>query len=69
MGLTFAAKDVFGMSGTVSGCGSPDWGAAQRPVDRSAWAVDALLEAGADPVGKTITDEISLGLLGVNRHA
>jgi amidase len=32
-----------------------------------AWAVDALLQAGATLVGKTITDEISLGLLGINK--
>jgi amidase len=67
-GLRFAAKDLFDVEGTVTGCGSPDWAAAQRPAERSAWAVEALLDAGADLVGKTITDEISLGLLGVNRH-
>jgi amidase len=36
-------------------------------AQRSAGAVEALLNAGATLVGKTITDEISLGLLGVNR--
>jgi amidase len=36
-------------------------------AQRSAGAVEALLNAGATLVGKTITDEISLGLLGINR--
>ena len=67
-GLSFGSKDLFDVAGTVTGCGSPDWAAAQRPAERSAWAVQALLDAGADLAGKTITDEISLGLLGINRH-
>ncbi len=67
-GLTFAAKDLFDVAGTVTGCGNPDWAATHGPATRSAWAVQALLDAGADLVGKTITDEISLGLLGINRH-
>ncbi len=67
-GLTFAAKDLFDVAGTTTGCGNPDWAASHGPAARSAWAVQQLLDAGADLVGKTITDEISLGLLGINRH-
>jgi amidase len=66
-GLTFAAKDLFDVAGTPTGCGNPDWAASHPVPTRSAWAVDALLEAGASLAGKTITDEISLGLLGINR--
>jgi amidase len=33
---------------------------------RHAWAVQCLLDAGATLVGKTITDEVSLGILGEN---
>lgn len=66
-GLTFAAKDLFDVAGAPTGCGNPDWAASHPVPVRSAWAVDALLEAGADLAGKTITDEISLGLLGINR--
>jgi amidase len=66
-GLTFAAKDLFDVAGTVTGCGNPDWAATHAMPDRSAWAVQTLLDAGATLVGKTITDEISLGLLGINR--
>ncbi len=67
-GLTFAAKDLFDVAGTITGCGNPDWAASHDPAVRSAWAVQRLLDAGADLIGKTITDEISLGLLGINRH-
>jgi amidase len=66
-GLTFAAKDPFDVAGVVTGCGNPDWAATHQPARTDAWAVDALLQAGATLVGKTITDEISLGLLGINR--
>jgi amidase len=66
-GLTFAAKDLFDVAGVVTGCGNPDWAATHQPARTDAWAVDALLQAGATLVGKTITDELSLGLLGINR--
>jgi amidase len=66
-GLTFAAKDLFDVRGTVTGAGNPDWEMTHAPAARSAWAVERLLEAGATLVGKTVTDEISLGLLGINR--
>jgi amidase len=66
-GLTFAAKDLFDVAGTVTGCGNPDWAATNEIAGVDAWAVSALLEAGASLTGKTITDEISLGLLGINK--
>lgn len=66
-GMAFAAKDLFDVRGTVTGCGNPDWARTHPPAERSAWVVDRLLAAGATLVGKTITDEISLGLLGINR--
>jgi len=67
-GLTFAAKDLFDVEGHVTFCGSPDWGASHGPAARSAAVIEALLAAGASLKGKTVTDEISLGLLGRNRH-
>lgn len=66
-GLTFAAKDLFDVRGTITGSGNPDWERTHPPATQSAWVVDRLLAAGASLVGKTITDEISLGLLGINR--
>jgi amidase len=65
-GLTFAAKDLFDVAGHPTGAGNPDW-ARQYPVPtRHAWAVQRLLDAGATLIGKTITDEVSLGILGEN---
>ncbi len=66
-GLTFAAKDLFDVAGYVTGSGNPDWEATHPPARKHAWAVRALLEAGATLAGKTITDEISLGLVGRNQ--
>jgi amidase len=66
-GLTFAAKDLFDVAGLVTGCGNPDWANTHEPAEADAWAVDALLSAGATLRGKTVTDEISLGLLGINK--
>ena len=66
-GLTFAAKDLFDVAGGVTGCGNPDWAATHEAAEVDAWAVDTLLGAGASLTGKTITDEISLGLLGINK--
>lgn len=65
-GLRFVAKDLFDVAGHVTGCGNPDW-ANDKPIPtKHAWAVQALLDGGADFIGKTITDEISLGILGEN---
>ena len=66
-GLSFAAKDLFDVAGFVTGCGNPDWANTHEPAEADAWAVDVLLSAGATLRGKTVTDEISLGLLGINR--
>jgi amidase len=65
-GLTFAAKDLFDVAGCPTGAGNPDW-PRDRPVPtRHAWAVQRLLDAGATLIGKTVTDELSLGILGEN---
>jgi amidase len=65
-GATFAAKDLFDVAGHPTGGGNPDW-AKQNPVpSRHAWAVQRLLDAGATLIGKTVTDEVSLGILGEN---
>lgn len=65
-GLTFAAKDLFDVAGHPTGGGNPDWPRAHPVPTRHAWAVQALLGAGASLVGKTVTDEVSLGILGEN---
>src|ERR1700751_5086690 len=65
-GLTFAAKDLFDVAGHPTGGGNHDWARANPVPTRHAWAVQTLLDAGATLIGKTITDEVSLGILGEN---
>jgi len=62
-GLTFAAKDLFDIAGYPTGGGNPDWPTDPVPTQH-AWMVQQLLDGGATLVGKTITDEVSLGILG-----
>src|SRR5438045_8517167 len=65
-GLTFAAKDLFDVAGHPTGGGNEDWARTHPAPERHAWAVQTLLDAGATLIGKTITDEVSLGILGEN---
>src|SRR6266699_2273766 len=65
-GLTFAAKDLFDVAGRPTGGGNHDWARTHPVPTRHAWAVQTLLDAGATLIGKTITDEVSLGILGEN---
>src|SRR5437763_2261754 len=65
-GLTFAAKDLFDVAGHPTGGGNEDWARTHPVPERHAWAVQTLLDAGAELIGKTITDEVSLGILGEN---
>ncbi len=67
-GLGFAVKDLIDIAGVATGGGSPDWPRANPVPTRHAWVVQALLDAGASVVGKTVTDEVSLGILGENAH-
>ena len=65
-GLTFAAKDLFDVAGVPTGGGNHDWPTGRPVPTGNAWAVQTLLDAGATLIGKTITDEVSLGILGEN---
>jgi amidase len=65
-GKTFAAKDLFDVAGYPTGGGNPDWPRHRAVPTRHAWAVQRLLDAGATLIGKTVTDEVSLGILGEN---
>ncbi len=67
-GLTFAAKDIFDVVGKVTGAGNPAWAATHTPAEANAWVVQQLLDAGAELVGKTITDELTRGIFGENVH-
>jgi len=67
-GCTFAVKDIYDVAGQKTGFGSPDWLRTHDPAVRTASAVQALLDAGASLVGKTLTDEIAWSLTGENAH-
>ena len=67
-GLTFAAKDVFDVAGSRTGFGNPVWLESHPAAASTAPAVQLLLDAGADMVGKTLTDELTYSLSGQNAH-
>jgi len=67
-GKTLAVKDIFDIEGTVTGRGNPDWLASHGPAEAHAPAVQALLDAGARLVGKTITEELAFAVIGINPH-
>ena len=67
-GLTFASKDIFDVAGRVTGAGNPAWQATHGPAEANAWVVQQLVDAGAELVGKTITDELTRGIFGENVH-
>ena len=67
-GLTFGAKDIYDIAGHRTGFGSPDWLRTHPEAARTAPVVQQLLDAGADMVGKTHTDELTFSLNGENAH-
>jgi amidase len=67
-GATFAVKDIFDVEGTVTGRGNPDWLASHGPAESHAPPVQALLDAGARLVGKTVTEELAFAVIGINPH-
>lgn len=67
-GLRLAVKDVFQVQGLRAGAGNPEWHKEQAESCYTAFAVDALLGAGAEWIGKTVTDELAFSLAGNNIH-
>ncbi|KAJ9552118.1 hypothetical protein OSB04_016163 [Centaurea solstitialis] len=67
-GLTFAISDVFDVKEYVSGFGSPDWKRTHEEAGKTAIVVTTLLKNGASCVGKTVMDELSMGITGTNSH-
>ena len=65
-GLRFAAKDAFDVEGQRVCGGNPDWLRTHDPAESTAPAVQALLDAGADLVGKTQMDELAYSINGEN---
>ncbi|KAL6890547.1 hypothetical protein ACP4OV_008802 [Aristida adscensionis] len=67
-GLTFAIKDIFDISGRVTGFGNPDWARTHAPAAATSPVVLATLAAGATSVGKTVMDEMAYSINGENAH-
>jgi amidase len=67
-GQDFGAKDLFDVAGHITGAGNPRWLQTHPPAHFTAPAVQALLDAGATLIGKTLTDELAYSLNGDNRH-
>jgi amidase len=65
-GVTFAVKDIFDVAGYVTGCGNVEKMAEEAPAKANAPCVQALLDAGAQFVGKTHTVELAFSLDGRN---
>ena len=67
-GVRVAVKDLIDVAGWITGGGNPDWAAGQQAATRHAAAVQRLLDAGGQIVGKTLTDELAFSLEGENAH-
>ena len=67
-GTRFTAKELFDVTGLPTGCGNPQLRDAAEPATANAPAVQALLDAGSDLVGTTITVEFAWSLSGINPH-
>jgi len=67
-GLKLGVKDLYDIAGHQTGFGNPDWLATHEAATRTAPVVQQLLDAGADMIGKTHTDELAFSLNGENAH-
>ena len=65
-GLCFAAKDNMDTAKEITGYGNPSWAATHPPAVAHAICIEQLRNAGASLRGKTHSDELAYGLLGVN---
>ncbi|MEO9274405.1 amidase [Marinomonas sp. 5E14-1] len=67
-GMRLAVKDLFHMAGLPTTAGNPSWLASHDIPTNTSSSVTALIEAGAQFSGKTITDELAYSLNGQNIH-
>ena len=67
-GYTFAAKDLFDVAGYPTGGGNPHMLAMSGIKGATAPVVQQLLDAGAQLVGKTHTNEMAFSMSGKNAH-
>ena len=67
-GLSFAVKDLFDVVGYPTSAGQPHMLALSGIKTSTAPLVQQFLDAGAQFVGKTVTDELAFSLNGQNAH-
>ncbi len=67
-GLTLAVKDLFQVAGYPNGWGSPTRLAEAQPDTETQSAVQKMLDAGAEFVGKSQCEELCFSLTGINAH-
>ncbi|MEM9106021.1 MAG: amidase, partial [Pseudomonadota bacterium] len=67
-GYSLAVKDIFDVAGHRTGCGNPQKLEEATPATQTATAVQVLLDAGAEFIGKTQTEELAFSLTGDNAH-
>lgn len=67
-GLKIAVKDLYGVAGQAIGAGSEAWLKEATPELRHSAPVRKLLEAGADVMGISRTDEFAYSIAGTNSH-
>ncbi|QJR79532.1 amidase [Alteromonas pelagimontana] len=66
--LRLAVKDLFHIQGIPTTAGNPAWASSHPIPEQTSSAVQKLLDAGAEFVGKTLTDELAYSLEGRNIH-
>ena len=67
-GMTLAVKDIYQVEGYPTGWGTPARVAEAEVETETQSAVQALCDAGAKIMGKSICDELCFSLNGVNKH-
>jgi amidase len=67
-GLTAAVKDMYDIASITAGCGNPTWLEIHPPAEKTAGAVQRIVDAGASVIGKTICDEFFFSVTGANAH-
>ena len=67
-GLRLGVKDLFHIAGLPTAAGNPDWLASHTIPEQTSPVVMQLLNAGAELIGKTQTDELAYSLNGLNIH-
>jgi len=67
-GTQFVFKDLFDVEGFKTGAGNPKWLATHACAAKTSPLISALLENGAECVGRVQTDELAYSLNGQNIH-